>query len=187
MKRVSPLRVDRDMMISVRELQPGDDLAVLLKLCKDFFAEYACHHEEFFDTENLSDDDLSGRFLRSMESGDSATIIALVDSEIVGYTSIAIRTQPDFYRIKRVGAISGLMVAKEHRRRGIATQLFAEAKAYFQRSGIKYFTVYTAVANQGAIEFYERNGMTLLHTTLIGDTEGIERGNATGSLSETRV
>ena len=54
---------------------------------------------------------------------------------------------------------------------GTATRLLAEARAFFLRSGIKYFTVFTAVANQAAIKFYERNGMTPLHTTLIGETK----------------
>lgn len=156
-------------MISIRELRPEDDLAAVLTLCKDFFAEYQQHHDEFFDTDNLSDADISARFLQSMESDSSATIIALVDDAIVGYASVAIREQPRFYKIKKVGAISGLMVARDHRRKGIATRLFAEAKAYFQRNRIKYFTVYTAVANRAAIKFYEQNSMAALHTTLVGE------------------
>ncbi|MCK4871945.1 MAG: GNAT family N-acetyltransferase [Phycisphaerales bacterium] len=157
-------------MISIRELQPEDDLTAILTLCKDFFSEYEGYHKEFFDTDDLSDADISGRFLQSMESDSSATIIALVDDAIVGYASVAVREQPRFYRIKKVGAVSGLMVAKEHRRQGIATRLLAEAKAYFQRNGIRYFTVYTAVANQAAITFYEQNGMAALHTAFIGET-----------------
>jgi len=157
-------------MISIRELLPEDDLAAVLALCKDFFAEYEGHHKEFFDTDNLSDADISGRFLQSMESDSSATIIALVDDVIVGYASVAVREQPRFYKIKKVGAISALMVAREHRRQGIATRLLAEAKIYFRRYGIKYFTFYTAVANQAAIRLYERKGMAALHTSFIGET-----------------
>ncbi|MCK4412386.1 MAG: GNAT family N-acetyltransferase [Candidatus Eisenbacteria sp.] len=157
-------------MISIRELRPEDDLAAVLTLCKDFLAEYEGHHREFFDTGNLSDADISGRFLQSMESDSSATIIALVDDAIVGYASLAVREQPRFYRIKKVGVISGLMVANDHRRKGIATRLLAAAEAYFQRKAIGYFTAYTAVANHAAIEFYEHNGMGALHTTFIGET-----------------
>ena len=160
-------------MISIRELRPEDDLAAVLTLCKDFFAEYEDHHKEFFDTDSLGDADISGRFLQSMESDTSATIVALVDDAIVGYASVALREQPRFYRIKKVGAISGLMVAKDHRRKGIATRLLADAKTYFQRNGIKYFTVYTATANQASIKFYEQNGMTALHTTFIGEVGSI--------------
>jgi ribosomal protein S18 acetylase RimI-like enzyme len=94
-----------------------------------------------------------------------------MDDEIVGYASVAVRDQLRFYKVKRVGAISGLMVAKEHRRQGIATRLLAEARDFFRRHGIRFFTVYTAAANQGAIELYEHNGMSVLHTTFIGETE----------------
>jgi len=158
-------------MVIIRELQPEDNLAAVLTLCKGFFAEYEVHHKDFFDTYNLSDADISGRFLQSMESNSNATIIALVDDVIVGYASVTVKNQPDFYKVKRVGAISCLMVAKEHRCKGIATRLFAEARTFFLRNGIKYFTVFTAVANQVAFKFYERNGMEALHSTFIGEIE----------------
>jgi ribosomal protein S18 acetylase RimI-like enzyme len=157
-------------MITIRELRPEDDLAAVLTLCRDFFAEYEGHHKEFFDTDNLSDADISDRFLQSMESKSSATIIALLDDAIVGYALVAVREQPGFYKIKKVGVISGLMVSKNHRREGLGTRLLAESKAYFHRNGIKYFTLYTAVANQGATRFYEKNGMAALHTSFIGET-----------------
>lgn len=158
-------------LISIRELRPDDDLDAVLSLCKDFFAEYEGHHSAFFDLDALSDGDISGRFLESLESDSSATIIALVGDEIVGYASVAVRDQPRFYKVKRVGAISGLMVAKVHRRRGVATRLLAEARDYFQRRGIRYFTVYTAAANEAAVRFYLHNGLTALHTSFLGETE----------------
>ncbi|MBN1211958.1 MAG: GNAT family N-acetyltransferase [candidate division Zixibacteria bacterium] len=158
-------------MITIRELRTGDDLGAVLTLCKAFFAEYETHHEEFFDTDNLSDADISGRFLESLESDRSATIIALVDNEIVGYASVAVREQPRFYKIKKVGAISALMVATKYRRKGIGTRLLEEARVFFRRRGIKYFTLYTASANKSALELYKRVGLSELHTSFLGDTE----------------
>jgi ribosomal protein S18 acetylase RimI-like enzyme len=158
-------------MTSIRELRPEDDLDAVLALCREFFVEYEQHHSVFFDTEDLRDEDISGRFLESMESDRSATIVALVDGEIVGYASVAVREQPSFYKVKWVGVISGLMVAKGHRRKGIATRLLAGARGYFQRRGIRFFTVYTAAVNQAAVEFYEQNGLAVLHTTFLGETE----------------
>ena len=157
-------------MISIRELRPEDDLAAVLALCMEFFAEYEQHHSVFFDTEALRDEDISGRFLESMESDSSATIVALVDGEIVGYASVAVREQPSFYKVKWVGVISGLMVAKGHRRKGIATRLLAGARGYFQRRGIRFFTVYTAAVNQAAVEFYKKNDLAVLHATFLGET-----------------
>jgi len=87
------------MEINIRELGAGDDLSALLKLCKAFFAEYETHHADFLDTADLRDEHLSGRFLDSITSESSRTIIALVDQNIVGYTSISVHRQPDFYQV----------------------------------------------------------------------------------------
>ena len=158
------------MDIRIRELTAEDDLSAVLSLCKAFFAEYATHHEEFFDTDDLRDKHLSERFLDSITSDNSSTIIALVDDAVVGYASIAVRDQPAFYKVKRVGRISGLMVKPAFRRRGIATALLTEAKRWFQEKGVEYFTAHTATANTAAVEFYRRGGMKPLHSTLIGKT-----------------
>lgn len=118
----------------------------------------------------MSDTDISGRFIKSLESDNNATLVAIVDDAIVGYASIAVREQPRFYKIKRVGVISALMVEKNYRRRGIATGLLAEVKKYFQRCGIKYYTFYTAISNEAAIDLYEKTGMVPLHTSFLGET-----------------
>ena len=55
-------------MIEIREPRSEDDLATVLTLCKDFFAEYEGYHKEFFDTDNLTDADISDRFLQSIKS-----------------------------------------------------------------------------------------------------------------------
>jgi ribosomal protein S18 acetylase RimI-like enzyme len=157
-------------MITIRELRPEDDMKALFALCKDFFAEYESHHDEFFLTDNLSEADISGRFVESLKSENSATLVAITDNKMVGYASVALREQPRFYKIKKVGVISALMVAKEYRRRGIATKILAEAKIYFRWHGIKYFTFYTAVSNGAAIRLYEKSGMTPLHMSFIGET-----------------
>jgi len=159
------------MSVCIRELSAEDDLDAVLSLCRVFFAEYEAHHDEFFDTDDLRDAHLSGRFLNSISSDSSKTIIALVDDAIVGYASIVVRDQPEFYRVKRVGAISGLMVEPAFRRQGIATRLLAEAKRWFREKGVRYFTVYTATGNAAAVEFYSRSGMQPLHTTLIGEAQ----------------
>jgi ribosomal protein S18 acetylase RimI-like enzyme len=157
-------------MPTIRELQPNDDLSAVLKLCKDFFAEYEENHEEFFDTDDLTEADISGRFRDSLKSDDSATMIALVDDKIVGYASLVVRDQPSFYKVKRVGAISAIMVAREHRRQGIATRILQEARAYFGRHDIKYFTFYTSAANQAAINLYDKLGFERLHYSFLGRT-----------------
>ena len=157
-------------MTDIRALQKDDDLHDLIVLSKEFFDEYEAHHEEFFQVDDLHDSDIVEFFTRSIESEDSQTVIAVADGRTVGYITIAIRSQPSFYRVKRVGAISGLMIHKNYRRRGIASQLVARAVAFFQEKGVKYFTLYTATANQSTIRFYEQHGMTPLQTIMLGQT-----------------
>jgi hypothetical protein len=60
--------------------------------------------------------------------------------------------------------------------KGIGTRVLGEARTYFQRKGIRYFTLYTAVSNRDALTFYERNSMAPLHTTLIGKTKDTGNG-----------
>jgi len=161
-------------MITVRELRADDDLDSVLKLCRDFFHEYEMHHEEFFDLDNLTDDDISGRIVSSISDNESATLIALKSDLIIGYASLVIRDQPRFYKVKKVGAISALMVAKESRRKGAATLLIKEAERWFREREIKYFTFFTAIANRGATRFYERIGFTPLHVSFVGATKSGE-------------
>ncbi len=165
------------MHVLIRELRAGDDLTAVLSLCKAFFAEYEGHHEDFFDTDALRDDQLSGRFLDSITSETSCTLVATADGVIVGYASIRVSDQPDFYRIKHVGRVSGLMVDPAFRRRGIATQLLVEAKRWFREQGVKYFTVFAATTNEPALCFYQRCGLKPLHTTLIGEASSGGPGN----------
>jgi len=159
------------MDIVIRALRAEDDLTTVLSLCKAFFAEYEGHHDDFFDTDDLRDDQLLGRFRDSLTADSSCTLIALADGAIVGYASIKVGKQAEFYKIKHVGRISGLMVDPAFRRRRIATELLAEAKRWFRAQGVECYTAFTATENAAALEFYRRNGMQPLHTTLLGNVE----------------
>jgi ribosomal protein S18 acetylase RimI-like enzyme len=157
-------------MTTIRRLGPDDDLGDLIALSRDFFQEYATHHDEFFQIDELHEKDIVDYFARSLNTEDCATFIAVLNGRIVGYITLFVRQHPPFFKIAKYGAISGLMVHKDHRRQGIASRLLAEATAFFQQKGVKYFTVYTAVANHAAVKFYERHGMTPLHINMIGET-----------------
>jgi ribosomal protein S18 acetylase RimI-like enzyme len=157
-------------MITIKRLQLKDDLGDLVALSRAFFGEYEAHHRAFFRIDELRDNDVIDFFSRTLGSDDGATFVATVNGSIVGYVTVFVRAQPGFYKVKTVGAISGLMVHQDHRRRGIASSLLAEAMGWFREKGVEYVTVYTAVANRAAVKFYERNGMAPLHVTLIGET-----------------
>jgi ribosomal protein S18 acetylase RimI-like enzyme len=169
---------------------PDDDLDRLIVISRDFFEEYSAHHKEFFQIDELTAQDIRDYFSRFIDTEDGATFIATAHGKVVGYITVFVRTQASFWRIKRVGSISGLMVCRDYRRRGMATDLLGEARAFFRKRGIKYFTTYTAVANQAAMEFYERSGVVPLHTTFIGEVpleealaSRVRMGNGLSNLS----
>jgi len=164
-------------MITIRRLQPEDSLQDLLELSRAFFAEYEGHHPEFFKVERLGDDHIADYFSRTLDSADGVTFLARLQGRTIGYLTAFVRRQPGFYQVKHVGAISGLMVHKDYRRKGIATRLLAEGIAFFRENGIDLYTVYTATANRAALEFYARQGMAPLYTTLIGSTGDRPQGS----------
>lgn len=154
-------------MAIIRRLRREDALHDLVELSGQFFEEYAAHHAEFFQIDRLHEDDVVDYFSRFLDGDDSAAFIAVADGQIVGYITLYIRSQPGYWKIKRVGEISGLMVRQDHRRSGIGSRLLREAMAFCQEKGVKYCTVYTAASTQAALAFYARNGMAPLYVTLI--------------------
>jgi ribosomal protein S18 acetylase RimI-like enzyme len=156
-------------MIEIRALQPDDDLDDLVSLSREFFAEYESHHEYFFKIDRLDDDDVRRYFSRWLDDDEGETFVALAEGHIVAYITVYVRPQPAYWQVKQVGEISGLMVHHAYRRRGIAGQLLARARAFFAEKDVRCFAVYTSVENQGALAFYEQRGLQPLYTTLLGE------------------
>jgi len=156
-------------VVGFRRLTPDDDLDQLIALSRDFFEEYSVHHEAFFRVDRLTARSIRDYFSRSIATDKGATFIATVQGKVVGYITVFLYTREDFWTIKIVGSISGLMVSRTYRRRGIATALLAEALAFFRARGIRYVTTYTAVDNTAARAFFQHNGMEPLQTTFIGE------------------
>jgi len=175
-------------MVTIRALRPEDDLRALIPLSTAFFQEYAAHHE-LFELGEVRDEDIIGFFARSVGVEDGVTYIALEsDSDggadpvigpdvligpdaVVGYVTAFVREQAPFYRIRKVGAISGLMVRADHRRQGLGARLVAEAARFFREKGATYYTVYTSAANESALRRYQRAGLAPLHLNLVAKCE----------------
>jgi ribosomal protein S18 acetylase RimI-like enzyme len=155
-------------VIHIRAIRREDDLNDLIELSRDFFQEYAAHHDDFFKIGQLSDGHIVDYFSRWIDDENGETFIALAENRLVGYITVYVRERAAHWRIGKAGDISGLMVHKDYRRRGIATQLLARARAFFAQRAVRYFTVYTAVENKAAMAFYEGNGLVPLHTNMIG-------------------
>jgi ribosomal protein S18 acetylase RimI-like enzyme len=156
-------------MVSVRKLQRDDDFHDLVVLSRAFFEEYQGHHQDFFQIGTLNDEDIVDYFSLFLEGGDHTAFISLRNDRIVGYITVHVQTQPAYWKVRKIGHISGLMVRKEDRREGIGTQLLDQARAYFRSHGVKYYTVYTAAENREAVEFYRARGMKPLYNHLLGE------------------
>lgn len=159
-------------MVDVRRLKKGDDLGDLGPLSRAFFAEYEAHHADLFRLDTLNDEDIVAYFSRFLEKDSRAAFVARRDGRILGYVTVKIQTQPAYWEVRRVGHISGLMVDREVRREGIGTRLLERARRYFREQGVTYYTVYTAVGNEGAIAFYRARGMEPLYSHLVGEVNG---------------
>ena len=161
-------------MISIHTLSTLDFHQELFTLSRQFFEEYQHYHPSFFTIDQLTADHICSYFSHFLNNQDAAAYIALDNSQanspIIGYLTVSIKDQPDYWTIKKVGEISGLMVAKQYRRKGIARLLLRQAKVTLADRGIRYITAYTAVANESAIFFYSANKLEPLYTTVLGST-----------------
>lgn len=117
-------------MIHIRGLQREDDFHDLIALSRDFFQEYEAHYEDFFKIDQLNDSNIVDYFSRWLDNENGKAFIALADKRIVGYITVYVREQAPYWKDKKVGDISGLMVHKDHRRRGIAGQLLTHTRAF---------------------------------------------------------
>lgn len=159
------------MSVVVRRLEQGEDLGELVALSRAFFVEYEAHHEAFFRLDELRDEEIVAYFSSFVGQEERAAFVALREGAVVGYVTVYVQAQPAYWRVKRVGHISGLMVAPGSRRRGIGRRLLAEARAFFREQGVRYYTVYTAAENRAALEFYTAGGMSPLYTHFLGEIE----------------
>lgn len=95
------------------------------------------------------------RYLKSLRRGDhGAVLVATVDGEIVGRLSISRDTHPASEHVAGLG----LMVAREHRGRGIGRALMERAEAWARGVGIRKIELYVFPQNEAAIALYDHLG-----------------------------
>jgi ribosomal protein S18 acetylase RimI-like enzyme len=160
-------------MVSISTLNISDDFTDLITLSRDFFREYESHHKEFFKIDELKNEDITSYFSSFCLQPYRKAYVAINSEHIVGYITVYIKEQANYWQVKKVGEISGLMVDSKFRRKGIAEMLLRKAQDFLADNGIKYYTVYTAVENRGAINFYRKNSLAPLYTTLVGEINSL--------------
>jgi ribosomal protein S18 acetylase RimI-like enzyme len=83
---------------------------------------------------------------------DGQVLVALTDDQVVGFASVQV------HQWNRLAQLHGLAVHPERLRRGIASQLVAEAERFARTHGARGIQVDTPVTNQRARDFYRANG-----------------------------
>jgi ribosomal protein S18 acetylase RimI-like enzyme len=156
-------------MIKIRLLNRKDDFNDLISLSQEFFHEYEAHHKDFFKIQMLQPEDVLSYFSSFCGQSSRKAFIAIDAGRTVGYITLYVNERADYWYITRVGEISGLMIHKDYRHQGIAEKLMEQAIQFFKDKQLDYYTVFTAVANHGAIDFYRRMGLVPLYTTMIGE------------------
>ena len=85
--------------------------------------------------------------------------VAEVQGAVVGYVLGAIvDLTPDLFEHEDVGFIADIYVEPQHRRRGIARQLFHAICDWFAAQGVRQIEWQVAVANSDARRFWEAVG-----------------------------
>ena len=138
-------------MIKVRKAEPGDAAALVT------LAEAVGGEEERWilsaDTWRTIADER--RYVRSvLRHPDAAVFIADEDGEVLGRMSLARDPHP----ASRHVADLGLMVAAEHRRRGIGTMLLEAAVEWARISGVTKLELHVFPWNEPALRLYESFG-----------------------------
>jgi len=162
--------MNEDVLL-IKELKMVDGFPGLLELSKDFFYEYENNNKDFFQIDAIAEMDIRNYFQNFIGNENTMAYIAIIEERIIGYITLAVRNQPNYWKIKKIGDISGLMVSKNFRNNGIGTKLMMKGIEYFKRKGIKYYTVFTSVNNTSGISLYKKCGLEQLYATLYGRIE----------------
>ena len=148
-------------MILVRRADPGD-AAALVELAEQVGREEGRWILTTSGWRSIAEE---RRYLKAVQRhADAAVYVVEDDGRIVGRLSLSRDPHPSSQHV----ADLGLMVAADHRRRGIGRTLLEEAVRWAQESGVRKLELHVFPWNEPALKLYEGFGF---------EREGLRRGH----------
>ena len=86
---------------------------------------------------------------------------------VIGYLAGGIAAE-DSYVTVRFGEIENIFVDEKYHKSGVGTKLVNAFKDYCLGKGVNYVKVTAYARNEGAIDFYHKNGFEISDVTLKG-------------------
>jgi RimJ/RimL family protein N-acetyltransferase len=148
-------------VILVRRADPGD-AAALVELAEQVGREEGRWILTTSGWRSIAEE---RRYLKAVQRhADAAVYVVEDDGRIVGRLSLSRDPHPSSQHV----ADLGLMVAADHRRRGIGRTLLEEAVRWAQESGVRKLELHVFPWNEPALKLYEGFGF---------EREGLRRGH----------
>jgi RimJ/RimL family protein N-acetyltransferase len=148
-------------VILVRRADPGD-AAALVELAEQVGREEGRWILTTSGWRSIAEE---RRYLKAVQRhADAAVYVVEDDGRIVGRLSLSRDPHPSSQHV----ADLGLMVAADHRRRGIGRTLLEEAVRWAQESGVRKLELHVFPWNEPAVKLYEGFGF---------EREGLRRGH----------
>jgi diamine N-acetyltransferase len=154
-----------DMKTEIRKAIVSDleSLTPLLKELDAFHVELMPENFKSFDGPVRPRELLA----QKVTSSDKVLFIALQGTKIAGFVDVQKSSNPPYpmFVQKEFALVDNLYVSPEFRGTGLAHALFEKAKEWTKEHGLKSLQLKVYNKNEGAIRFYEKEGLIPLSTT----------------------
>ena len=132
--------------------------------------EFISFHQEIEPIFILDADSIQGfkesHLVPHMKSGDGLVLVAIEGTTTVGFSISEIRrTRPGLKR-EPYGYVDSMAVTAAYRRRGIATEMFAQITRWLESQGIQRVELGTDARNLMANSFWQKQGFITYHHEL---------------------
>lgn len=107
-------------------------------------------------------DDFSIEVQRILAAPNQTAFLALLDSQIAGFSEISIRTYADGCKTNNVGYLEGIYVKPEFRRRGISRFLLSKCIEWFESQGCSEMASDAEIDNLVSVKMHEALGFQSL-------------------------